>query len=146
MALQYVFERIALSRGNADTYLQFRERGEHHITDMLEPANESGVYMRAGATITAAPGNTAAGANTQRAIGQSNAAPVTTSATTAAQDDTAETARNAAAAAATAAADSMAELQAVAAAEHAVAAASVAAASAGKPQAARKLFEWTVRS
>jgi hypothetical protein len=144
MALQYVFERIALSRGNADTYLQFRERGEHHITDMLEPANESGVYMRAGATITAAPGNTAAGANTQRAIGQSNAAPVTTSATTAAQDDTAETARNAAAAAA--AADSMAELQAVAAAEHAVAAASVAAASAGKPQAARKLFEWTVRS
>jgi hypothetical protein len=40
----------------------------------------------------------------------------------------------------------VAGLQAGAAAEHAAAAASIAAASAAKPQPARKLFEWLVRS
>ena len=44
MACQYILERIALTRTNPETYARFKQRRQHHITDMLEPANAAGVY------------------------------------------------------------------------------------------------------
>lgn len=42
MALQHIFERIALSRGSPVTYSDYRQRQQHHITDLLEPAGDAG--------------------------------------------------------------------------------------------------------
>lgn len=53
MACQHIFERIALARSNTDAYLRFRARHEHHITDMLQPANDAGVYDNDGGTAVA---------------------------------------------------------------------------------------------
>jgi len=55
MACQYIFERVALTRGNRDTYTRFKERKEHHITDALEPASETGLYSPAPAPAAAQP-------------------------------------------------------------------------------------------
>lgn len=41
MALQHIFERIALLRGSPDAYRQYRQRKQHHITDLLEPAGDA---------------------------------------------------------------------------------------------------------
>jgi len=34
--LQYIFERIALTRRDLTSYLSFRKRREHYITDQME--------------------------------------------------------------------------------------------------------------
>lgn len=41
MALQHIFERITLSRGSPDAYREYRQRKQHHITDLLEPAGDA---------------------------------------------------------------------------------------------------------
>lgn len=49
MACQKIFERIAQSRANVESYHKYKEFHEHHITDMLEPANDSGDYSNVSA-------------------------------------------------------------------------------------------------
>lgn len=39
--LQYIFERIALTRRDLTMYLQFRKRREHYITDNVVNLNET---------------------------------------------------------------------------------------------------------
>lgn len=39
MALQYLMERVSLTRQDAATYQRFRDRGEHHINDRLAKVN-----------------------------------------------------------------------------------------------------------
>lgn len=69
MACQQIFERIALSRANLGSYLQFRERQQHHITDMLEPATDSGNYSAVSAA-AAVVGGKAEGRGSVDAAGQ----------------------------------------------------------------------------
>jgi hypothetical protein len=54
MACQYILERVALTRGNAATYQAFVARGEHFITDTLQPASDDDDAGRAAALAAAA--------------------------------------------------------------------------------------------
>jgi hypothetical protein len=58
MACQKIFERIALSRANIDSYVKYKERNEHHVTDKLEPADDSGVYSNVSLATAAVGGST----------------------------------------------------------------------------------------
>jgi hypothetical protein len=46
MALQYVMERIALTRHDVTTYHRFREKGQHHINDKLLPVGSDNTTQR----------------------------------------------------------------------------------------------------